>query len=222
MAEAPPDAERGRAAPRPFAARGDQRRDRGDVVGVGRVAQAEQHRDEEDDEDRAALRELRRCGRRDRTWLEHLRERLDGDADADDEDHERARGGQQADDRAVQRDAAEGPLGEDGDEPDRRDRGREAEAEGDDQREAEADPVQRDRAQEDDERGRARQQARGDADAEEAAPVDRRASWPWCVARGAWPWWWWWCAWPRRRSRPASTEAPTATTSSPEASVSHG
>ena len=75
--------------------------------------------------------------------------------------------------RPFERDAAEGPLGEHGDEPDRRDRGGEAEAEGDDQREAEADPVQRDRAQQDDERRRAGQQAGRDTDAEQAAPVDR-------------------------------------------------
>ena len=104
---------------------------------------------------------------------QHLRERLEGDPDPDDQDHERAGRGQEPDQPAVQRHAAEGALGEHGHEADRRDGRRETEAEGDDQREPEADPVQRDRAQQDDEGGWAGQQAGSDADAEQAAAVDR-------------------------------------------------
>ena len=57
VAEAPPGAEpRGRPR-RTLAARRDQRRHRGDVVGVGRVPEPEEHRDEEDDDDRRPVGE---------------------------------------------------------------------------------------------------------------------------------------------------------------------
>ena len=55
--ETPPGAERGRPAAGVLAAGGHQRGHRGEVVGVGRVPQPEQGRDEEDDQDRAAVRE---------------------------------------------------------------------------------------------------------------------------------------------------------------------
>ena len=42
------------------------------------------------------------------------------------------------------------------------------------------------------------------------------------VSRGRRPWLWPWSAQPPVRRRCRSTEAPTTTTSSPEASVSHG
>jgi hypothetical protein len=55
--EAPPGAERRGAAAGVLAAGGHQRRDRGEVVGVGCVPEAEQRRDEEDDQDRAPVGE---------------------------------------------------------------------------------------------------------------------------------------------------------------------
>ena len=51
MAEAPEDAELGRAAAGSFPAGGDERGDRRDVIRVGRVTQSEQRGNEEDDED---------------------------------------------------------------------------------------------------------------------------------------------------------------------------
>ena len=46
-------------ARRPLAAGGDERRHGGEVVRVGRVAEAEQDRDADDDEQRGAVREVR-------------------------------------------------------------------------------------------------------------------------------------------------------------------
>ena len=56
MAETPEDAELGRAAARSFPSGGDEGGHRRDVIRIGRVAQSEQRRNEEDDEDRAAVR----------------------------------------------------------------------------------------------------------------------------------------------------------------------
>ncbi len=52
MAEPPRRSEPGGCARRTFSPRDDERRDRGEVVGVGRVAQTEQRRDQHDDQDR--------------------------------------------------------------------------------------------------------------------------------------------------------------------------
>ena len=50
VAETPEDPELGCAAAGSFPPGGDERRDGRDVVGVGRVTQSEQHRNEENDE----------------------------------------------------------------------------------------------------------------------------------------------------------------------------
>ena len=57
MAEAPERAEPGRSPAGALLPRGNERRDGGDVIRVGRMAQAEQHRDEEHDDDGSAVRE---------------------------------------------------------------------------------------------------------------------------------------------------------------------
>src|SRR5919202_4920210 len=72
-----------------------------------------------------------------------LREGVQRHREAGDEDDERARRGEQADEAAVEADARERALREHGEEPDARDREREPGAEGDDQDEPERDPVQR-------------------------------------------------------------------------------
>ena len=59
MAETPEDAQLGRAAPGSFPSGRDEGGDRRDVIRVGRVTQSEQRGNEEDDEDRAAVRH---CG----------------------------------------------------------------------------------------------------------------------------------------------------------------
>ena len=134
---------------------------------------------------------------------------------------------QGARERAIEREATEGPAAEDRDETDGGDSRRQAQAERHDQGEAEADPVQRDRRQEDDERGGARQQAGCDADPQN--PFRGQGivcSCPWS------------CSWSCSccvivivivvmavAARPESflgTAAPTRTTSSPDTSVSHG
>ena len=66
VAERPTPARAWRTAWRP-ARSASQRRHRGEVVRVGRVAEAEQDRDERDQEQAAAVRDTRRCGRRGRT-----------------------------------------------------------------------------------------------------------------------------------------------------------
>ena len=90
-----------------------------------------------------------------------------GDDETDGEDEGGARGRQRANERPVERQTRERASSEDRDEADRRDRRREAEAEGDDQRQPEADPVERDRRQQDDERGGTGKQAGRDSHAED-------------------------------------------------------
>src|SRR6187200_147602 len=57
MSRAPPCAETRRRAGRALAAGGDERRDRGDVVRVGRMTKPQQRRDQHDDGERASLRQ---------------------------------------------------------------------------------------------------------------------------------------------------------------------
>ena len=169
MAEAPDEAEPRRGALRPLLPGGDQRRHGGEVVRVGRVAQAEQHGDAADDEERGPVREVRDPV----VEAEHqvdLGEGAHGHRQAEAEDDDRADRGEEADQAAVEVDAVEDALGGDGEDADRRHRRGEAEAEGEDQDEPVADPVQRDRREQDDERGRARDDPAGDADPEQAAP----------------------------------------------------
>ena len=161
MADAPGEAEL-RGVARSALGRREQRRDRREVVRVGRVAEAEEHRDA-----RAPARASRRwrgapACRRDRTCQLTFGRARAVIADAGDDDDERAHGREQADHAALELEPAEGALREDGDEADAGDREREPGAEGDDQQQAERHPVQRDRGQEDDERGGAREQAARD------------------------------------------------------------
>ncbi len=61
VAEAPERAEPCRRTARALTPRGNQRRDGGDVIRIGRVAEAEKHRDENHDADGGAAREACNC-----------------------------------------------------------------------------------------------------------------------------------------------------------------
>ena len=75
-----------------------QRRHGGEVVGVRRVAQAEHERDHDDHEQRRAVGDAWRSGRRGRT-SRHFRDRVDGHQHAGDEDDGGAQRGQRAQER---------------------------------------------------------------------------------------------------------------------------
>ena len=61
MAETPERAEPGRSPARALLPRGDKRRDGRDVIGIGRVPQSEERRDEDHDPDGGAAGEVRDC-----------------------------------------------------------------------------------------------------------------------------------------------------------------
>ena len=164
--EAPGEAEPRGGALRPLLAGGDQRRHGGEVVRVGRVAEAEQDATPTTASSVAPSEKCAIQSSRPNTQVD-VREGAHGHRQAEAEDDERADRGEEADQTAVEVDAAEDALRADGDEADRRHRAGEAEAEGEDQDEPVADAVERDRREQDDERGRAREDPAGDADPEQ-------------------------------------------------------
>ena len=97
------------------------------------------------------------------------RKRPRSDRETHEDDHGGRHRGKGADHGPVEPHAGERAPRHDGDQADRRDRRRQADAEGDDERHPEADPVERDGAQQHDQGRRAREEPGGDPDPEDAA-----------------------------------------------------
>ena len=173
MADSPGEAEPRGEPRRPLAAGGDQRRHGGEVVRVGRMAEAEQDRHADDGEQGGAAREV--CDPV--VEPEHLYVTFGSARRVIARPRPRTTSaliaGRRRIESAVEVDAAEDALRADGDDADRRHRAGEAEAEGDDQDEPVADAVEGDRREQDDECGRARDDPAGDADAEQPPRAER-------------------------------------------------
>ena len=156
--------------------------------------------------------------------LDDARERARRDDEPDGQDQRGADGRQCPNERPVERQPPERPPRQHRDEADRRDRRGQPDAESNDERQA---------------RGRSggarsRRGGRRAPTGRAGGPLRRRRRGSpstsarrrgrVCDASSSWPctWSWSWCACPRERRRCLRTDAPTATTSTPETSVSHG